>query len=170
MPDLNLDPNYFSHRKTKRLIDLLCKGAEVLPLKLWCYCGRHHARDGKLTGYSEQEIEKLVDWWGKRGACVTALIEAGFLVKLKAGYAVRNWREHQGHFALYEDRARHAATVRWDRERAAKANACSSAASIPPATQGRAMQGRANGAAPTAAERRKAAFHARLQETGGNGR
>ena len=159
MPDLNLDLNYFSHKKTRRLVDLLRKGAEVLPIKLWVYCGRTHARDGRLTRYTEQDIEKIVEWWGPRGACVAALIEAGFLKQTKTGFTVVNWTKHQRHFALYEDRARNAANARWARSRG---GAASIASCIAPAVQRSAVQGGANGTPTTKAERTKAAYHARL--------
>ena len=67
MPYLNLDLNYFDHIKTKRLVGLLGRGSEVLPIRLWCACGKHRAESGKLDGYSAQEIESLVEWWGESG-------------------------------------------------------------------------------------------------------
>lgn len=61
MASLNLDMDYFGHPKTKRLVGLLGRGAEVLPLRLWCHVGKYHAQDGRLAGYSPQEIEAIGD-------------------------------------------------------------------------------------------------------------
>lgn len=72
MTNLNLDPDYFDHPKTNRLIGLLGRGAEGLPIKLWCFCAKYRAKDGNLIGYSPQEIELAVKWWGKPGEAVDA--------------------------------------------------------------------------------------------------
>ncbi len=81
MPDLNLDLNYFDHPKTKRLIGLLGRGAEVIPIRLWCVCGRLHAESGRLTDYTAQEIESTVEWWGKEGEAEAALLKLNFIAK-----------------------------------------------------------------------------------------
>lgn len=132
MPRLNLSLNYFDHRKTTRLIGLLGKGAEVLPLKLWCYCGKHHADDGRLAGYSPQEIETVSGWWGSKGEAVSALVRVGFLDELRggdapatagvpagpvSGYAIHDWRDHAAHFLAYRERAKEGAAARWSKHR-----------------------------------------------------
>jgi hypothetical protein len=120
MPALNLDLNYFDHRKTVRLAGLLGRGSEVLPLVLWCYCGRHHAEDGRLTGYSPQEVETIVRWRGKGGDAVDALVRVGFLDPIPpeggGGYQVHDWLDHARHFSMYQQRAKRAADARWDKE------------------------------------------------------
>lgn len=113
MPYLNLDLNYFDHIKPKRLIGLLGRGAAELPLRLWCYCGNHKAKDGILTGYSTQEIESIVDWRGKPGQCVEAMVTVGFLEKIENGFRVHGWDEHEGHLAAFHERAKKAAMKRW---------------------------------------------------------
>lgn len=125
MPSLNIDLNYFDHRKTGRLIRLLGKGAELLPIRLWCYCGRHHAEDGALTGYSAQEIESKVAWWGRSGSAVEAMVEAGFLDQVENGFQVHNWQKRAGHIIRYAIRAAKAAQSRWAED------ATSNATSIP---------------------------------------
>lgn len=117
MPSLNLDLNYFGHRKTKRLIGLLGRGAEVLPIRLWCYCGMHHAESGRLADYSPQEIETIVEWWGKPGEAIKALETVGFLDLDTHGiYSVHEWQEHEGHIVSYQKRAKTAAKARWDND------------------------------------------------------
>lgn len=117
-PYLNLRCDYFDHPKTKRLIGLLGKGAEVLPIRLWAYCGMFHAKDGKLSGYAEQEIESLANWWGKAGALLPAMEQIGFMHKARCGsWSMSDWNEHQGHIEALKIRARKAAKTRWDNYR-----------------------------------------------------
>lgn len=113
MPFLNLDLDYFSHPKTVRLVGLLGRGAEVLPIRLWCYCGKYHVESGKLTGYSAQEIESAVQWWGKQGELVEALLKVEYLIKTEDGFMVHDWMEHQGHLVGFKKRAVKAAKKRW---------------------------------------------------------
>lgn len=119
MPALNLALDYFDHPKTRRLVGLLGRGAEVLPIRLWCYCGKYHERDGSLTSYSPQEIESIVGWWGSPGKAVEAMVQVGFLDKASKGpgVTVHNWTSRAGHFAKYSEAARIGATARWNRFR-----------------------------------------------------
>lgn len=148
MPSLNLDLGYFDHPKTRRLIGLLGRGAEVLPIRLWCYCGRYHSRDGSLAGYSAQEIESIVGWWGKPGEMLQAFLALVLLEESPDGYVVHDWVEHAGHFEVYRARAKFAAAVRHGATKVDLAAAMDArsmlqaggkhASSIAPAGQGRA--------------------------------
>lgn len=60
MPYLNVDLDYFSHRKAVRLIGLIGSQHVAVPIKLWAYVGKHHCEDGSLKGYSVQEIESII--------------------------------------------------------------------------------------------------------------
>lgn len=113
MASLNLDLDYFNHPKTVRLVGLLGRGAEVLPVRLWCYCGKFHCDDGRLTNYSPQEIESLAGWWGKEGVMLEAMLRVGFMLKEESGYAMHDWKEHQGHIKVFKVRAVNAAKKRW---------------------------------------------------------
>jgi len=115
MPYLNLDLDYFDHPKTRRLIGLLGKGSAELPIRLWIYCGKFHARNGVLDGYSAQEIEALVGWWGKQGQMVEAMTRTGFLETDGGTYRVHDWKEHAGHLIEFKKRAQVAAFARWDK-------------------------------------------------------
>jgi hypothetical protein len=126
MPDLNLNLDYFEHRKTRRLVGLLGRGAEVLPLKLWAYCGKFHPEDGRLADYSDQEIESFAGWWGKSGGMLPAMLQAGFMGKDGDGWFIHDWREHQGHISAYKAKGKAMASARWAK---AKADAASIAAS-----------------------------------------
>jgi hypothetical protein len=127
MPSINLDLNYFDHPKTKRLVGLLGRGADVLPVRLWCTCGKHYPDSGELTGLTAQEIESQVAWWGQPGQMVEAMVKVGFLEKVDSGYAVHDWQDHSGHLAVYRDRAKTAAKARWSKKRP---HASSNASSI----------------------------------------
>jgi hypothetical protein len=128
VPYLNLDLDYFEHRKTVRLVGLLGRGAEVLPIKLWRYCGKYHAEDGKLVGYSPEEIEAQVGWWGKPGEAVAAFCDerVQYLQEITGGFEVVGWLDHQGHLKAFKERARNAANARWG-------NATGTAPSMPQA-------------------------------------
>ncbi len=137
MASINLDLDYFAHPKTDRLVRLLGKGSEVIPVKLWVYCGKFHPETGTLTGISAQEIEAKVAWWGKKGKAVQALLEVGFLEKVQGGFQVHDWLDHSGHIRAYKERAQKAAKARWENassikndassiEKNASSNACTS--------------------------------------------
>lgn len=118
MPSINIDLDYFDHPKTRRLIGLLGKGAEGLPIRLWCYCGRHHAESGGLTSYSAQEIESICAWWGQKGQMVEAMVRVGFLEELpdQAGYQVHDWQDHARHLVVYKLRAQQAAQAKREKQ------------------------------------------------------
>lgn len=123
MPSLNLDLDFFDHPKTKRLIGLLGRGAEVLPIKLWAYCGKFHSKDGKLTDYTEQEIESIAGWWGETGKMMAALIRCGLIEPDGTGFKIHDWEFYQGHIEIYKRRALNAAKARWDASSIASRNA-----------------------------------------------
>ena len=139
MAYLNLDLDYFDHPKTKRLVGLLGRGSDGLPIRLWCYCGKYHAETGDLTGYSPTDLESLIGWWGQPGKCIDALVQFKFIDKTDAGFQIHDWKEINGHIQALKDRAQAGAKARWEKARAdAKAmlehslsNAGSNAPSFP---------------------------------------
>lgn len=143
MPSINLDLDYPTHPKTKRLVDLLGRGSEVIPVRLWLYCGKHHAETGRLTGISAQEIESQVGWWGNKGRAVEALVMVGFLDRDGDTFVVHDWLSHSGHIAKYKRRAKAAAAARWSEKggedatskngcyKHQKSDACSNACALP---------------------------------------
>jgi hypothetical protein len=139
MADLNLDPYYFHERKTKRLVGLLGKGAEVLPLRLWTEHALSRAMDGRLTDLSPAEIEAMVDWWGKPGEMVSAMVAIRFLDRDGDTYVIHHWDQRQGHLNLFHQRAITAANVRWSKS--SKKKPCSS--------NGQAMPKHENSNAPS---------------------
>lgn len=127
MPYLNLDLDYFSHPKTRRLAGLIGRNSEVLPLRLWCYCGKHHCVDGRLSGYGPQEVESIVGWWGKSGAMVESMLKVGLLRELDDGYEVVDFVEHNGHLSAFKQKAKNAAIKRWSAHSDDFSNATSNA-------------------------------------------
>lgn len=128
--DINVSIDYFEHPKTRRLVGLLKKGSEVIPIRLWCYCGKYHAETGRLTDHSAQEIEAAVGWWGASGEAVKALLKVGFLDEDADGtYTAHDWPQHNGHLYPQHLRAKAAANKRWEtvREKARLAEAAANA-------------------------------------------
>lgn len=76
-------PSLFSHRKFTRLSRMLgapYKAAGVLEV-IW-----HHAyQDGDPRVGTSEDVEFMVGWDGEPGACVAALVDAGFLDRDEAG-------------------------------------------------------------------------------------
>lgn len=121
MSSLNFDVNYFDHFKTKRLIGILGKNAELLPIKLWAYCAKIHPETGRLDGYSVREIEFLMGWDGEQGKAVTALVLVGFLKEHfrspgndACAFSINDWFEYQGHLRAFKERSRKANRKRWN--------------------------------------------------------
>jgi hypothetical protein len=129
MPSLNVDLDYFDHPKTKRLVGLLGRGSDVLPIRLWAYCGKYHAVDGRLTGYAAQEIESIVGWWGQKGEMMPAMLRCGFAELDGDTYVIHDWVEHQGHIEAYKQRAKIANAARRAKVIASCSNAVSGAVS-----------------------------------------
>lgn len=118
MPSINLDLNYFDHPKTKRLVGLLGRGADVLPVRLWCTCGKHYSDSGELTGLTAQEIESQVAWWGRPGQMVAAMLKVGFLEEIDGQFVVHDWTDHASHISAYREKARKMVQARRDKKAA----------------------------------------------------
>lgn len=114
MPYLNVDLNYFEHTKTRRLVGILGENADVLPLRLWAYCGKIHAKDGAMKSYSDLEIEGVIRWSGAPGEAIAALIAVGFIKQSDIGFYCVDWRQHQGHLEAFSRRGSVANKIRWD--------------------------------------------------------
>lgn len=116
MAYLNLDFDYFDHPKTVRLVAILGIGADTLPLRLWGYCGKYHAKDGVMEGYTATEIEALIKWTGPAGAAVDAMLKIGFMGQRGDTYFVHDWKDHQGHIHALKVRNKKVALKRWANE------------------------------------------------------
>lgn len=112
MPSLNLDLNYFDHAKTMRLESILGNGADVLPIRLWAYVGRHNPEQGRVS-MLEGELERVCRWWGEKGAMVAAMMKIGFIEKDGEFYEIHDWLDHSGHLSAFKKRAIKANRIRW---------------------------------------------------------
>lgn len=115
---INLDIGYFDHIKTVRLASMLGRGAEMLPIRLWCYCGIHPKDNGTLTDFTADDVEAVIlKWWGKRGQAVEALVKVGFLDFDGTTYSAHGFDRKNGHIIAFHERAVKAASVRWGKLR-----------------------------------------------------
>lgn len=117
MTYLNLDTRFFDHPKTRRLVGILGRGAEVYPLKLWAYAAEYHEEDGNLSRYSDSDLEGICGWRGVKGKLVSCLIEVGFIDRDDQCTQLHNWQEHEGHIAALKERNRANAKSRWEKMR-----------------------------------------------------
>ena len=119
MPYLNIDLEYFDHPKTLMLeAELGGHRAMLIPVLLWRHAGKYHSDDGYLKGYTPAAIAKVVQYDHRNAEkLVEALIKCRFLDKKKDGFQVHDWSEHNGHLALFRERARIAAEARWNKSK-----------------------------------------------------
>jgi hypothetical protein len=103
---------YWTHRKTVRLTAILGPEAVCLPIKLWCYAAQNQP-DGDFSKYLPQEIAMLVGYLGDAEHMLQAMQQAGFLDSL----CIHGWSEHNSYHQTFADRAKKAATARWEKQR-----------------------------------------------------
>ena len=114
MPSINVDLNFFSHRKTIRLSAQLGDQAVTCLLRLWCYVGQHDPECGSLGDMVESEIEHIANWRGDPGCFVRSLISIGFLDMVDGKARIHGWIDHARHLIVYRERAKKAASVKWN--------------------------------------------------------
>jgi hypothetical protein len=135
MAFLNLDLDFFAHPKCARLVGLIGRDSEVFPLRLWAYTAKYHSVDGKLSGYSPQAIERIVQWGGQPGQCVDALAAVGFIDKIgESDWKVHDWVDYQGHIHALKLRNKKVAKNRWKNMR--KSGSTVDTSGIPKSTSG----------------------------------
>lgn len=132
MPSINVDLNFFSHRKAIRLSGQLGDQAITCLLRLWCYVGQHDPEFGSLGDMLDYEIEHVSNWRGDQGVFVRALISIGLLDIIDGKAFVHGWTEHARHLIVYRNRAKRAAVVKWEshKNNGASSNASSNASSM----------------------------------------
>lgn len=113
MPYLNLDLDYATNVKTIRLVGICGVVAEFCPVRLWMHAGKHHATDGLLRGYSDEEAEAFAGWRGEKGVLISAMIKVGLIHRTDEGLQLHDWADHEGHLGMFKERARKAAKERW---------------------------------------------------------
>ncbi len=126
MTDIRLNVAFPRHVKTRRLRSK-CKADGVLALlALWCYAAENDP-SGLLDGLTEDEVESVAEWRGKRGRFVAALLDLGWLERENGGFRLHGWEEHQQYAIHAPERsaqASNAAKARWAK-RGAMPDPCS---------------------------------------------
>lgn len=85
-----------------------------MPIRLWCYCGRHPEENGTLTDFSADDVEAVIlKWWGRKGKAFEAMVKAGFIDQDGPILKAHGWDRRNGHIPAFHKRAVHAANVRW---------------------------------------------------------
>lgn len=94
--DARVSVGLYTHPKIKKLIRRIGFEGPWRLVGLWLYA-RQHKPDGLLEGMSDEDIEIAVDWAGKPGELVAALLEVGFLDRCVDNpyYALHDWADHQ---------------------------------------------------------------------------
>lgn len=112
---LNLDPDYFSHPKTTKLIALLGLGAECLPLKIWSYCAKYSPEKGLITS-NPKELAIICGWNGDASSMLAALLDSCCIDATSdpTVFKVHDWEEHQGHIWALKLRGKANALKRWN--------------------------------------------------------
>src|ERR1044071_1439266 len=104
MPWCKLDATARYHFKFNRLASALgIRRAEARGLFLGlCSWAIIHAPDGRLDGFSEDEIEQAMDWEGRPGRCLKAMIEVGLLDKSELNKRLES-RKQTPEFSILKD-------------------------------------------------------------------
>src|SRR3990167_1447191 len=123
MPYLNVELNYEDHPKTRKLMKLVGQDADILPIRLWLYCGRIHPKDGRMRNYTAQDVADAVKFCGDAKKLVSNFGKAGFLRRIKNGFACVDWHQHQGHLEAFSRLGKAAAQARWCKHATSNAQA-----------------------------------------------
>lgn len=122
MAELNLSIGYFNHKKTRKLVADLGPGADVFPIRLWCYVAEQYPASGRLPGHTAEDIDAIVGFSSselftnrKIGDCTRAMLKNKFLDFSGGTYSIHNWKQRAGHIVAFQKRAKTAARARWDR-------------------------------------------------------
>lgn len=124
MPDtFNLDINYFTNPKVRRLVGILGPDSEVHHIRLMAYMAQHRPGSGGFDDWSAEEIEGAADWRGEKRKMVEAMVRCGLLHEKNGGYFLHDWKEQQPHLVKYEKtklERKKASEKRWRQEKRTK--------------------------------------------------
>lgn len=101
--------SFYSHRKTARLRAKIGDDALWIPPRLWSYAAQNQP-DGDFSNYEITELALLIGYSKDATRMLEALQQAGFFDGMK----IHGWDEHNGYHTTFADRAKKAATVRWE--------------------------------------------------------
>lgn len=112
---MRIDVGFWQHRKTLRLRARIGDAALWLPPRIWSYAAQNQP-DGDFSQYSAEEIAMLVGYLGDAQGMLEALQQASFFDGMK----VHGWAEHNGYHTVFAERAKKAATARWEKDKKRK--------------------------------------------------
>jgi len=120
--DIRCKIGFPTHRKTRQLIDIAGEPAFRALLTLWCHA-RTEAPTGELLDYDGRDIEFHAQWTGEKGAFFKAIRKVKFLDKIRGGWYLHDWKEHQPYAANAPARsaaAAKAASAKWKKAKGKK--------------------------------------------------
>ena len=114
--DIRIDLSFLTHRKRKKLAQILGPQGPLSLIDLWLNTAQNRPK-GILTGMSDADIALDAQWPGDPGEFCKALFDVGFLDRAEdETYSIHDWRDHQPWAYFAEERskcARKAAKIRW---------------------------------------------------------
>jgi hypothetical protein len=121
--DIRISVSFKGHRKRKRLRALLGPDSTDYLLDLWLTVAMDRP-EGVLSGLDNLDVSIMSGWPGDPDVFVSALLQTGFLDRSEDGVlSLHQWDQHNGyasHAGKRSESARLAASVKWDRIRAAR--------------------------------------------------
>lgn len=84
-------PEFLNHWQTRRLIEITKNGAAPLAvLRLWAFC--QTSRRWEFPDMTADQLQAVCHWGDTKPACHIALVKAGYVDRLKKGFAAHNWQ------------------------------------------------------------------------------
>lgn len=96
----NLDPNFASNPKIRRLCKELGDAGLSCLFRLWAYGTRvAWDKDGELRDHDAGMIEEECEWTGADGVLLAAMLKYRLLEPIENGYRIPNFVDNNPHFA-----------------------------------------------------------------------
>ncbi len=111
---VRVNSNFFTHRKTAKLRRALGDDAFWLPPRWWAYAADNQP-DGIFKDYTAPELADALGYTKDPFKMLEALLQAGFADA--DPLRIHDWQDYNGYHLSYSERAKKAATVRWQKER-----------------------------------------------------
>jgi hypothetical protein len=107
--DIRIATTYRHDRKRRKLLRLLGSDGVLALIDLWLAAAESRP-DGKLRGWTEEDIADEANWHGDPSVFVAALIKCRLLDQNSGSeYSIHHWSSRQPWVAGSEDRSRTAA-------------------------------------------------------------
>lgn len=109
---IRLEATFWQHRKTIRLRGMIGDAALWIPPRLWSYASQNQP-DGDFSQYTADDLAMLLGYSGDATSMLQALQKTCFMDEMK----VHGWEERNSYHATFAERAKKAASARWQKER-----------------------------------------------------